>query len=1567
YNDTNTYTTLTAGTVTAYVRDANGCVIAVPVSINIPALDPPVINTVTGTPIYCAPAASTTSTVTVTVSNGVGTLHYEILSPASAVGNVTGASNGIFTGLTAGTYIFQVTDANGCTDKATHTVEPLVNITIAGQLVNDVICNGESNGSVKFDVDNFSGAYTATLIGGPTTGTLTQTGKVVTLTNLPVGNYTVEVVDNTTQCRTSASVLVGQPDILTLTQATNVNANCNTGAKVSVTAGGGTPNYMYAFMPGTATPASTDYSNSNSAVLNPATNTNWRAYVIDSKGCETFIPITIGTDPMPSAVTATVASQCPTTAGEYTFTVTVGTGVGPYEYSIGNGFQSSPTFTVNAAGTYDVTVRDANACTVTVPAVVTISPALQLEALVTALPSCTLNNGVIRATATGGSGNYSYTLNGGIPSTTTPATFIGVMPGTHIVRVIDLVTNCPFDVKVEIAPATPITGFEVTGTPVSCRGGSDGNITATLAPNAPGVNDNPVYTYTLFGTSATGVAVNRPAQTNNVFANLEAGDYTVRVTSGRGCVVSKDWRIINPSAIIVGTPVIAQYSCASGTNTSRYATITVNTVTGGSGNFVTYEFFKNGISVQKGAENVYTESDYTGGTYTINVYDDKGCMGSSTGTIRIDPFISLDAVNVTVNAPMTCISNEDITVTVTSTGGTPVLLNYNIAGTDGNTYNQSNTSGVFTGLTIGNYVITVTNPATGCSIQKIHYVNNANTFEIKAVAVNGKICFGTADGIVDLTFVDNQLDPTDDAGIFNYIVTGPVPSNGTSTNAGPVRLTGLTAGQYTVQATLVGRPYCTVTNMFSIEQPNAALALTLNKSNITCVAGNNDGEITATATGGWLGTYQYQLMNGTTIVVDYSTQSTFTGLTAGTYTVNVKDGKDCSVSASETLVIPAPIVINATANATMLTCFGDKNGVITVAPPTGGQGSNYMYTLNILSANPVIVSGPQSDPVFSGLGVGTYSVTVTDGYSCSATSASITITQPTEVIPSLVIETSKTCLTDATLTLSAVGGTAPYTYSTDANFATTLGSFTTDVTFAVAVGKHSYYVRDNYGCVGFISNEITIDDLEPLDIEVDVKNAVVKCTGEATGVIVAEAKGGLGNYVYSLENATGTVLQGPQANGIFENLVIGDYVVKVISGDCDTASAVITIEEPAAALQATFTPTNVTCYGQSNGKIEVTAIGGTGVIKYAISPNLNLFDTDRVFDKLPFGVYTVIAQDENGCYVMTDVTIMQPTSPVTIAVTPGSISGEQCVGDLNGEFTVDLAGGTAPYYVSLTFGGTYVEVTGTQYTFENLKGGTYTAFVKDANGCDNEVEIIVPAAVDVQPVATVVYGCETNTVTVNVNPNLDASQVIYALDDPNGTYQLENEFKDVAPGTHVIYAQYSNGCTQPTASFTIQAFDKLDLQLSAVQAEINVISVTGIGGAPAYEYSFEGGAFSTTNTYRIYKTGIYTVTVRDQNGCEVTKQFPATFYDFCLPNYFTPDGDGRDDLIGPGCGALAYKGLTFDIFDRYGRVVAKYHVGEKWDGKYNGAELPTGDYWYVLKLNDEKDNREFVGHFTLYR
>ena len=90
------------------------------------------------------------------------------------------------------------------------------------------------------------------------------------------------------------------------------------------------------------------------------------------------------------------------------------------------------------------------------------------------------------------------------------------------------------------------------------------------------------------------------------------------------------------------------------------------------------------------------------------------------------------------------------------------------------------------------------------------------------------------------------------------------------------------------------------------------------------------------------------------------------------------------------------------------------------------------------------------------------------------------------------------------------------------------------------------------------------------------------------------------------------------------------------------------------------------------------------------------------------------------------------------------------------------------------------------------------------------------------------------------------------------------------------------------------------------------------------------------------------------------------FIDICIPNYFTPNGDGVNDGWTIGC-APNYPNLKFSIYDRYGRKLITLRAGEKWYGTYNNTELPSGDYWYVVETDINNNNRDFVGHFTLYR
>jgi gliding motility-associated-like protein len=167
-----------------------------------------------------------------------------------------------------------------------------------------------------------------------------------------------------------------------------------------------------------------------------------------------------------------------------------------------------------------------------------------------------------------------------------------------------------------------------------------------------------------------------------------------------------------------------------------------------------------------------------------------------------------------------------------------------------------------------------------------------------------------------------------------------------------------------------------------------------------------------------------------------------------------------------------------------------------------------------------------------------------------------------------------------------------------------------------------------------------------------------------------------------------------------------------------------------------------------------------------------------------------------------------------------------------------------------------------------------------------------------------------------------------------------------------------------TEFFDIDPYIPLALTLS--EGGLNEIIATATGGNGDYTFTLNGEDYGDQNTFIITESGNYEVTVTDASGCTAIANIELEFIEICIPNWFTPNGDGQYDTWAPGC-TENYPNLTFDIFDRYGRMVATYRVGEVWDGRYNGFELPTGDYWFVVKTNDPNVDKEFVGHFTLYR
>lgn len=1493
--------------------------------------------------------------------------------------------NGLLTGVK---YTFVVYDESTfCYHFITAKTPIVTNSTLSlnKPTTKNISCKGSANGKVSFDITStyavpISVEYevlnsqslepvSPAVIG---TGTVPASGNgslvVSDLGNIPYGNYIV-IVKETSGVNTGCSLATESFTIeesvkeLTINASVFKNANCNDYGIINVSAAGGTSPFQFQAVKITSTippppPPSSDPNNWVSTGTFTVEEGDYKIFVKDSYGCEASMNLNMPKDPV-IIISPTLTSAC---AKEGSFEIKVdktSEGVSPYTISVNSSNYSAvssfPVVLSNLnSGTYSITIRDVNGCGDN-ENIVIFRP-LGIGAEIKKLPSCNSNDGEIEASSVGGSGSFEYKIDSGAFSTT--KSFTGLAAGTHTITIRDTSTTCTNSINVTLEAPSPISGLTLTPRGVTCNGGNDGSIVVNMNTPTATVNNNPIYTYSLDGGTA---------QTSNVFSGLIAkNNYTVVVKSARGCSETKQTSVNEPTIINVPAPTVSQFGCNSSNNLNN-ASITVSAVTGGSGNYKQFEFKKNGVRLQFGTNPKYIEGDIAGGTYDIIVYDDNGCTGSTTATIN--PYIELNSIQVVSTNPINCSNNsEDIQVSVTGTGLLPSLT-YGIEALSGRLLGvtiSSNTTGSFTGLPSGDYKITVTNNITGCFLQTVYTVNLPNSFILLVDVVSDVVCSKTNSGSVSLTFVDQNTPSR--AGTFDYIIRDKdnvLVQTGISSTAGPETITGLAAGVYSVTATLRNNPYCSLIKSFTISEPTTALTLSEKVSEISCVTGNNDGKISALPLGGWSDFYEYRWEKAGVEIQAWSNISELTNLTAGSYQYYVKDAKGCIVTNTKVLSNPTPIAITATASNPMLNCYGDKNGQIKVNIISGGQGGSYWYSLHKLTPTDVIIA-TQTTLQFDNLLAGDYRLTVVDNWSCIAVTPVMSISEPKDVVVNLVINTNPTCVDKPKFDLTITGGTPPYSISTDrTNFSLQqpnpiIGDFT----------NNRYYVKDTNGCGPYVSNDILVVAPVPLAVSVDKIFAQINCKGDKTASIIAKATGGFGNYMYSLLDTSNTEIRVGQPSGTFTNLGAGNYVVKVVSSDCTPIlSNVIQITEPAAVLKPNFSQTATTCFGSSDGSISVNPTGGTVVIKQAISPNLSQFTEVTKFDNLLAGNYDVVVQDVLGCYVKQTIAVAEPPALEALTI-PSSIVQEICYDDLTAAFSIVVTGGIAPYKVSLDEpDGTYTDgaVGQTRFDFSGLRGGTHNVYIKDQNNCFYVWPVYLNESVKLNPTTITNYNCVSNAqhniVTVNLDPSItDFSLVQFSLD--GGAYQSSNEFINVSQGDHFIRVRHNNGCIKETAVFNIRHFDPLTL--SVKDGGLNEIIAVANGGGGNYKYTFNGESTGNSNSYIYYNTQDFTVTVEDENGCKETVKRNFIFIDICVPNYFTPNGDGVLDTWAPGC-VINNKDLEFTVFDRYGREIKRFNLGGSWDGKYQGEELPTGDYWYVLKLNNPKDDREFVGHFTLYR
>ncbi|MCK0159266.1 T9SS type B sorting domain-containing protein [Allomuricauda sp. F6463D] len=1518
------------------------------------------------------------------------------------LGNPVGPGEGMYkwTGLIPGrTYVFYVKDFNGCVRQSNVNVNDL--ITEPFEITSTIIpsCDGASNGSIIYEIieqeispgseiewafyDISSGA--SVLVSDSGGNIPFNSPQTIEFDLLGEGNYYIEVTkkDGASSGCVSASEneLLEELDPLSGTLNVLQDISCNNPGLIEVQnpiGGGGTYTYTVTG-PGSFTTI-TDTSDNPIEIPSNSPSGNYSVIMEDQYGC----PVNLGSihldlTPNPTIDNVSV-DNCSALA---TVTISASSSVGAdIFYSIDGGstyVDNGGVFSDIAAGSYVVAVIDSNGCSETQS--VTVHPQLQATVQLTKLLDCS-SDAEITISDLEGSGDYDYEIVDGFGTTLVARTSVPGDPfvystsvvGDYTITVYDDLTTSPecsrvYNVSV---PDIIYPDFDTTPTDVTCNGGADGSIAATQTDN--GISP---LSYQLLDSGLTpipGTDFTYDA-TTRTFHGLIPGDYIIRATGTNSCTTdSAIITIDEPTAIAVAIPAtdVVQFGCAAGNNPDN-ASITVNSssISGGTSTYVRYEFVDASSNVvQDGNNNQLIVTDLAGGTYTINVYDDAGCMGTTTATINA--FDELQDAIIPLVDDISC-ANGGETITILAQG----LLTDSSVGPHDYSFEEiatgtTNTTGTFTGLQVGLHSFRVSNIVTGCSITVTHNVEEIEPFGIDVMEDSPVVCAGDDSqnhfeitggysGGFTYTIYDANgtlADPSDDVSIGT--------DSGTGTTSGNIDLP---KGTYRIVVEQTDFPFCTEETMVTVGGADTVLDANITEiGNASC--SNDQGRLSVEPTGG-IAPYTIAIPSlGLTQTNVYS--YVFTGLSDGTYDIEITDAAGCvNTTLSGTILTVDPLIANISPATQTLDCIGDTDGTISATLTSGGLGT-VLYSLNSIEGGSIIsTSSTQTSSTFNNLKVGTYSITISDDAGCTYTTSEVEIIDPEPVVASLVLSRELTCDEDAQLTLTVEGGTPypgnVYQWSTsEAGPFTDMSGGNTHV-FDVAPNSapYQYYVIDANGCEPALSNGVTVNDIVPLTAEIDLNGAFINCNGDSTASIYAKASGGLGDYNYGLYSDSGmiTAVTPTNTDGFFENLPQGTYYVGVTSVDCTWVSESITIEEP-EPLVITSDITNVTCMDADDGSISINVSGGTADYQYAISPNLNQFDTENTFTDLAAGDYTVIVQDANGCYEVLDFTITQPDELV-LSVTA---EHEICYGSEDGLVTLDIQGGTAPYSTSLNSSQDANFVEGVM-SYGNLPSGTHVIFVKDANGCTTNQIVEIESGVNMEGTVEVVYECDgiipTNYLDINFEDSSIVPELLYGMDttDPNQMV-LDPDFINLMPGEHTLTVAHSNGCTR-SFNFVVEAFDPLSLTLS--NENINEILVMASGGNPEYEYQINGGSPTSENTFLIKATDTYSITVTDENGCSVTQEIFVEFIDIEIPNFFTPDGDGLNDTWKPK-NLEVFPNITISIFDRYGRTVYRMLQDTAgWDGFYNQADLPTGDYWYIIKLNGDEDTREFVGHFTLYR
>jgi gliding motility-associated-like protein len=1530
---------LSANSYTVTVKDANSCTITKTVTlVNVAGA-----TSTMGAPTNITCNAGNDGAVGVTASGGAAPYTYSWSSGASTT---TSSTTNNLTGLTATSYTVTLTDANGCqsTTNVILTQPPALLPTASGTAST---C-GNSNGTAGVTATGGSG----TLSYSWNTGSSAQT-----ISGIAANTYTVTVKD-ANGCTTVSSATVSNTGGATSTMGAPTNITCGGGSTgtVGVTASGGTAPYTYSWSNGISS-----ITSAVTSVVSGLTAAGYTVTVTDASGCQN-ITNTVLTEPPPIVPTPSATqSTCGGANGTAGVTATGGSGSLSYSWSTGS---SAQTLSGLAANGYTVTVKDANACTITTVATVTSIGAATSTMGAPTSSTCTGgNNGSVGVTVTGGVVNYTYSWSNGSSTITSSTTdnITGLTAGGYTVTITDA-NACQTITNVSLTDPLPIAPT-IASTPSAC-----GNANGTASVTATGGTATLTYSWNngINGQTITGLA---------------ATDYTVTVTDGNNCTITQSVTVTNIPGGTSAMTAPTNINCSGGTN--GIAGVTASAGTGP----YTYSWSNGIITVTNATANTINGLTATG--YTVTVVDGNGCQ-STTSTILTEPS---PIIPTPASTSSSCGSSNG-TASVTASGGTGAFSYSWSTGSSAQTIN---------GLAANSYTATVTD-ANACTITTTAAVNNTggatstmgipvdvscnggNNGSVSVTAVGGitpytyswsngsnAVTSATADNTSGLSATGYTVTITDGSGCIStasVVLTAP-PAITSTTGSSPAScgqsngsvnvsatggtgalnyswssgstgqtVNGLPVNSYTV--TITDANNCTATTVANISSSSGPAVAPLAAVNLKC-AGDNNGSATVSASGG-TGVITYTWSTGVT-------SQTVTALVANTYTVTVSDASGCSIISTVSITQPTPLAILTTGTNTK--CKGSCDGQALVIPVTNSGTAPYQVTWNTTATSAIL----------NGLCAGTYSVTIVDANGCIKDSTAL-IDEPA-VLDVIVANTPVDCnQNNGTVNATVSGGTPGYVYNwSNGASAATVNN--------LSAATYTVTITDNNNCTTTQATTIQNNN----GVTAAIQNTIpASCFGGCNASATALPTGGTAPYNYAWSSTASAQTAG--------SLCQGTYTVTITDNKNCTSTAIATITQP-PAVNITAASPGMVCIGQST-LLTASVSGGTPVYSITWNPGAQTGATLSV-QLTQATTFTVSATDANGCTAVTQTLTVNTNPPLNIQT---NVLTPACSGT-----TVTIksqaAGGDGTY--------TYTWLTTPQQNTQDVTvtattPQTYTVIVSDGCGTPNDTAMVT---LDVNPIpipafiSDVTAGCPVLCVNFQDKSTIAGGTITkwtWNFGDSTSIVPRSQACFDT-PGKYSISLSVTSdkGCVatksivnmitvynRPTAAFDVTP------TTSTIQNPVFDFTDQSVG-AYSWLWDFgdpvDGKTSTSKNPTHIYSdTGNYCVllTVKSAQACKDTATHCVDVkseFAFFVPNAFTPNGDKINDTFnGKGIGIKKYKMI---VFDRWGNLIfTTENLNMGWNGTTNGgSELVQQDvYVYKIILSDIFDKEHnYIGHVSMVK